>query len=217
MQNSRLSSLVSSLALAAGILCATPASAGIVTIDFGSLPTTGTVQTGSPFGTDNSYTEDGITVTKLSGSGCGRPNRSTNGINAAVGITCDNREPQVFVGSFKITGGTDLLTLNSLDLFANNGSISYQFQGFLNGISLWDTGLTTLTATRSFTPTSGFNPAAVDTIFMTFDPRGAISANFDNINLTTTPNTSTVPEPSSLALAGLALAGLAVARKRKTA
>lgn len=217
MQNSRLQSLVSSLALAAGFLCATPASAGIVTIDFGSLPTTGSIQTGSPFGTDNSYTEDGITVTKLSGSGCGRQTRTANGFIAVVGLPCDSREPQVLVGNFKITGGADLLTLNSLDLFANNGSINYQFQGFLNGISLWDTGLTTLTATSSFTTTSGFNPTAVDTIFMTFDASRAASAYFDNINLTTTPNTSTVPEPSALALAGLALAGLAVARKRKTA
>ena len=215
MQNSRLQSLVSSLALAAGFLCATPASAGIVTIDFGSLPTTGSATTGSPFGTDNSYTEDGITVTKLSGLGCGRQPRGTNNITALVGLTCDNS--QEAVGKFKITGGADLLTLNSLDLLANNGSINYQFQGFLNGISLWDTGLTTLTATSSFTTTSGFNPTAVDTIFMTFDTSRAISVSFDNINLTTTLNTSTVPEPSALALAGLALAGLAVARKRKTA
>lgn len=202
------------LALAAVSLCATPAFAGIVTIDFGNLPTTATSPAVSSFGTNGSYTEDGITVTKLSGSVCGFNQRSSNGRYAGVGVTCDSSASRDLVGKFQITAA-DLLTLNSLDLFSS-GRVTYQFQGFLNGVSVWDTGLIPL-AESAFKNFSGFSTTAADTIFMTFDARGAVAAGFDNINLTTSPRTSTVPEPGTLVLAGLALAGLAFARKRMPA
>lgn len=200
MKTLSISSYTSALVAALGLFCSSPTSATIVTFD--SLPGIN----GDVF---SSYTESGITVAKLSGSGCVAKAYGSPIPDVFLGTICDNTSS----GSYQIFG-TGLLALNSIDFSANDGTgnlgpLFYQIRGYLSGISVWDMN-STLATTTGFVTISGFDATAVNYIQMEFIV-GGTSANFDNINVSAAQ--SELPEPASLALFGLALAGLGFMRR----
>lgn len=134
-------------------------------------------------------------------------------------------------------------TINATGLLASNGGIGYDLAGFASGIAVKADSDTLLTiefrvytdannwSSQSFTYTSGF---VGNTMFLfdNFVNQGSNGgANFSNVGamslLVNVGGTlksdieidfvKAVPEPGSLALAGLALAGLGMARRRKAA
>jgi hypothetical protein len=200
METQTLKSFASAFVLGIGLISSNPAAATIVTFD--NLP-------GSNGSTYTSYTESGVTVSKLSGSGCVAKSFGNPQPDVFLGDVCDSTNS----GSYKISGA-GLLSLNSIDFSANNGSLNYHLQGFLNNIAIWDTNSSLAGPSSTFVTISGFAATAVDFIQMDLTANGS-SANFDNINVSQA-NIS-VPEPTSFALLGLALAGLGFMRKRNSA
>ena len=180
------------LALALGT-----AAASATVITFGALPGAN----GSNF---TSYTESGYTVAKTAGSGC-VGTLFGNGVPSVFGgPTCDNGS----TGSFSLTGGT--FAFNGIDLAANGGALTYTFVGKLGAATLWTQTGTLAGPTATFVGITGSNASTfVNSVTMSFSTVGT-SWNMDNINV------AAVPEPSTLAMAGLGLAAL-VAWKRRQA
>jgi hypothetical protein len=194
------------LGLALSVIAAASAQAGTTTIDFNTLGGAN----GDPF---TPYSENGFTVTPTAGSWF-------------VAQSFGNPVPDIFAGpvgnpttsTVEVTkngGGT--FDLISTDFATNNGTSDFTFTGFLGGGLVFTTTgpIPPGPPFMFFTEGNPFSNSPIDTAFITITPTGGpTSMNLDNIVLTTT-----IPEPSSLVMAGIAsLLGLAlVSRRRKRA
>jgi hypothetical protein len=180
----------------ATVLAGSASSATVVT--FGGLGGTN----GASYTT---YAESGYTVTKTAGTGCvgqffGNPTPDIFG-----GPSCDGGT----TGTFSLTGGT--FKFDAIDLAANNGTLTYTFVGKLGANTLWSQSGTLTGPTAVFATISGTNlGSVVDSVTLSFATAGS-SFNLDNINVISAP----VPEPTSLAMAGVSLATLVLWMRRR--
>lgn len=181
----------------AGVIGFSPIAIGTpIVIDFGGLGGTN----GSTF---TSYSEDGFTVTKDSGSGCVAKTFGNPVPDVFGGPSCDSGSTGVFSIS-----GAGLFSFSSIDFAANNGTLSYTVEGLIGATTAFTQTGDLLGPSGVFSTIASQHSDSIDTLRMSFRTAGS-SWNFDNIAL------STVPEPSTLALLGLSLAGLAATRRRK--
>jgi PEP-CTERM motif len=181
-------------ALAAVVLLSGAATARAdVTLTFAPLA-------GSPNGSSfTSETEQGFTVSKTSGS-------------FFVGTVFGNPVPSIFVGpvpspvtsSITITptgGGT--FDFESLDVSSNNGTSGLGITGSLGGNTVFTENTTapaTGNPTFNFTTISSTNTGLISSLTIVVTPGlDTNSINLDNIHLSTT----VVPEPSTIAMAGV--------------
>ena len=184
-------------------LLAMPAGASAQTISFGALPGSN----GSAF---SSYTESGFTVDLIAGSIC-VAKLLGNSVPALFGGIVCNQTTNSSLRIKRTAGG--VFRFLSTDLATNIGSSSYTFAGYLAAASLYSTSSNFSLVSATFANFASPNSATdIDELRISLNTIDASSYNIDNIAL----STSTVPEPSTVALMGAGLMGLlAVARRRK--
>ena len=103
------------------------------------------------------------------------------------------------------------VTAFGANFFSTN--ISDAFQAVSVTLTLSDGTVETFTPSSLFDSYRGFTSDIAFTSLVISAPGQSLYAGLDNLTVGTVPNT--VPEPTSLALAGLALAGLLVGRRQR--
>ncbi len=182
----------------AALFISAPVAVHAQTISFSGLAGSN----GSAF---SSYNESGFNVLSLSGTwnqaqAFGNPTPSIFSSSTSASITVT----RIGGGSFEFLG----FALGN----AGFSPFSFSFLGLANGASVFSSGTLAGQSTNGFVTQNNSDASLIDELQITVNKGQTTSYNIDNIQLSTT---TTVPEPSTVALLGLGLASLVLVRKRR--